>query len=212
MTWQKRTLLGIGLAIVVVGATSTAHAQYGAPPPYAPPPGYAGYPPPPPPPPPRMGVYRTGLFLGGSLGLGAITAADTCGDVCGFAGGLELHLGFMVAPRLALVGDLWFNSHGIAYSSASTTHTLYVAALQYWATDKFWLKGGIGGANMNISDDYNGFTYDDANGWGIMAAGGYEFAQINNVAFDAQLRFGHGFYSPWGDVNSWAVMIGVSWY
>lgn len=213
MTWQKRTLLAIGLATIVLGTASVAQAQYGAPPPYAPPPRYAGYPPPPPPPPPPMGIYRSGFNLGASLGLGGINA-EACGDLCGFASALEFHLGFMLNPRLAIVGDVWFNNHGIPGSDSSTTHTLFVAALQYWATDKLWLKGGLGGATMRISDDYSGFTYNDASSWGITAAGGFEFLQVNNLAFDAQLRYGHGFYGNnlGGDVNVWAIMIGVSWY
>jgi hypothetical protein len=212
MTSHKHTLLGIGLAIVVIGTTSLAQAQqYGAPPPYAPPPGYAGYPPPPPAPPPRVGMYRSGLVGGVGLGFGGISAAN-CGDVCGIAGALELHLGGMLTPRLSIGGDLWFNWHSIANSTASTTHSLYTIAVQYWATDRLWLKGGIGGATMRISDDYDNFTYSGESGLGLMAAGGLELLHAGNFALDGQLRFGHGFYDIDGDVNVWALMLGANWY
>lgn len=206
MTWQKRTLLGIGLAIVICGTTSVAHAQqYGAPPP-----GYAGYPPPPPPPQPQYGIYRSGLLVGAGLGVGGISAQN-CGDACGVAAALELHIGGMITPQVAIVGDFWFNFHSIPNSDATTTHSLYTVALQYWPADKFWLKGGLGGSNMNISSSYGG-TYGDENGFGLMAAGGIEFLQMGNFALDGQLRFGHGFFSEGGDVNVWALMIGANWY
>jgi hypothetical protein len=156
-------------------------------------------------------MYRSGLVGGVGLGLGGISASN-CGDVCGLAGALELHLGGMITPRLSIGGDLWFDFHSIPNSDASTTHSLYTVALQYWATERLWLKGGIGGANMNISSDYANVTYGDENGLGLMAAGGLEFLQIGNFALDGQLRLGRGVFSQGGDVFVWALMIGANWY
>jgi hypothetical protein len=206
---QYRSLFGFAIAaLLLLGSASIANAQYyGAPPPR----GYGGYPPPPPPPAP-MNAYRHGLTLGAGIGIGGISAADTCGNVCGVAGAFEFHIGVMLNPRLAILFDFWANNHFIPNTDASTTHSIYTGALQYWVADKIWLKGGIGGANMNISSDYDGFIYDRANGLGIMGAGGFEVLQMYNFALDLQLRLGHGFYDPYGDVNSWALMIGANWY
>ena len=216
MIRDMRIVLGLGIAtFVLLGATSVAHAQYQPPPP--PPPGYY-YPPPPPPryayppppPPRRYGVYRDGLVLGVGLGIGGISASD-CGDTCGVAGALEMHLGGMINPRLALMGDVWFNGRSVPNSDVSVVHTIYTFAAQYWATENLWLKGGIGGGNMHVSSDSVG-DLGDEDGLAIMVAGGVEFLQLYNFAMDAQLRFGHGFYSEGGDVNSWALMIGFNWF
>jgi hypothetical protein len=209
MIHGTRLGLGIGLAtILVLGSASVAHAQYQQPGYYAPPPRY-GYPPPPPP--PRRGMYRYGLVVGLGLGFGGISA-ENCGDVCGAAGSFEFHLGGMLNDRTALVGDIWFNGRSIPNSDASTLHTLYTLALQYWPADIFWIKGGVGGGNMNISSNVDGFNYGDENGLGLMGAAGIEFLQLGNFALDGQFRFGHGFYSQGGDVNVWALMIGANWY
>ena len=52
------------------------------------------------------GVYRSGLAFGGSLGAGSM-ASDGCGPYCGGAGMIEGHIGAMLNPRLALMGDFF---------------------------------------------------------------------------------------------------------
>jgi hypothetical protein len=208
-----RLFLGIGLAtIMILASGSVAHAQYQAPPPgyYAPPPpGYGGYPPPPPPPRYRYGMYRQGLIFGAALGFGQ-NDASAC-DICGGALAFEFHIGGMVTPQLALVGDFWFNDHPIANSDSSMVHSIYTFAIQYWPISQLWLKGGIGGGNVDITSATVGETSGE-NGLAIMGAGGFEMLQAGNFALDLQLRVGHGFYSQGGDVTSWALMIGTNWY
>jgi hypothetical protein len=216
-----RLFLGLGLAtIVLLGSSSIAHAQYQAPPPgyqppppppgyYPPPPGYGGYPPPPPRY-RRYGMYREGLIIGGAIGFGGNNASD-CGDECGSAFAFELHIGGMITPQVALVGDFWFNDHPIPNSDASMLHSIYTFAIQYWPMDKLWLKGGIGGGNVDITSDSAG-DLGSENGLALMGAGGVEVLQAGNFALDLQLRVGHGFYSQGGDVTSWALMIGTNWY
>jgi hypothetical protein len=207
----RATRLGLGFGIamlVVLGATSVAHAQYyQAPPPgyYAPPPRYA-YPPPPP-----RGMYRSGFVFGVGLGFGGISAHD-CGDTCGAAGSFEFHLGGMLNPRTALVGDFWFNGRDVPNSDATVVHSIYSLALQYWPADIFWIKGGVGGGNMNVSSNVDGYTYGNENGPALLGALGIEFLQAGGFALDGQFRLGHGFYSQGGDVNVWALMIGANWY
>lgn len=203
----KRITLGLAvLTVLVLGTASAANAQYYG----APPRRTYGYPPPPPPP-PAYRMYRSGLIIGGALGFGGMSAYQ-CGDVCGFSGAGEFHIGGMLNPRLALMGDFWGNWHHISNSDASSIHSLYTLALQYWATDIFWIKGGLGGSTMSITSDFDGFTYSDESGLGFLAAGGLEIVQAGFFAVDVQLRYGHGFFDIDGDVNSWAVMIGANWF
>jgi Outer membrane protein beta-barrel domain len=204
MIREKNILLGFGVAaVLLLGSVSVAQAQYGAPPPNY------GYPPPPPP--PRRGMYRDGLVLGVSLGLGNISAAN-CGDICGVGGALEFHIGGMLNPRLALMGDFMFNAHSIPNSDGTLVHSVYTIALQYWVTDIIWLKGGLGGGNIQIQSQTSNLVYTDESGFAFMGAAGIEILQSSNFALDLQLRVGHGFYNVDGDATSTSFLIGVNWY
>jgi hypothetical protein len=194
MTTGKRLVVGIGFALLTALGAAPAQAQY-------------GYPPPPPP----RGVYRDGLTFGGSIGAGSISA-ENCGVYCGGSGMIEGHIGGMLNPRLALMGDFWSAGHpwDNGYGTGTTLHTIYTVAVQYWATDIIWLKGGVGGGNMHLG--YDNAPGSDENGMALMVAGGVELVQSYNFALDLHLRLGHGFYSQGGDVNTVGLMIGVNWY
>jgi len=200
MTSGKRLALVFSFGLLATfGSLSAAHAQYGAPRPYY------GTPPAP------RGVYRSGLTFGGSLGLGAISS-DGCGAYCGGAGMIEGHIGGMLNPRLALMGDFWGAAHrwDDGYGTGTTYQGLYTIALQYWVTDILWLKGGVGFAQLNFG--YDGAAVPDENGPGIIGALGVEVLQAYNFALDLQFRLGHGFYDTGPDVNNLALMVGVNWY
>lgn len=183
---------------------------YGQPPPaYAPPPGYA--PPPPryaPPPPPRM--YRNGLVLGFAIGGGGIASPDNCGDLCGGALAIEGHIGLMVNPRLALMGDFWLNDHPIPNTDSSTLHSISTLAAQMWLTDIVWIKGGAGFGHIQVADSFG--SLGDSTGFALMGAAGVEVVQSSWFALDLQGRVGHGFYSPAADATNYALMVGFNWY
>jgi len=202
MTSGKRLAVAVGIGLLTVfGSLSAAHAQYGAPRPY-----YGA------PPPPR-GVYRSGLVIGGSLGVGGIYAQD-CGVYCGAAGMFEGHIGGMLNPRLALMGDLWGAIHAWEdiYGPGTTYHGIYTIALQFWVADIIWLKGGIGFGHMKLQGDFDAIAFGDESGLAAMGAAGVEIVQAHNFTLDLQLRLGHGFYTQGGDVNNVGAMIGVNWY
>jgi len=195
MTSGKPLALAFGIGLLTLfGSLSAAHAQpyYGAPPPV-------------------RGVYRSGLVLGGSLGAGAISSSN-CGPYCGAAGAIEGHIGGMLTPRLALMGDFWGTAHhwDDGYGTGTTYHGLYTIAVQYWATEILWLKGGLGFAQLIFG--YDGESVPDENGPGIMGAIGVEVLQAYNFALDLQFRVGRGFYDTGPDVTNLAFMIGVNWY
>jgi hypothetical protein len=213
---HRRTLslaLGLGIALAtVLGSASVAQAQYA--------PGY--YPPPPPPPPPYRGVYRGGIVWGFSLGAGGLTMPD-CGQVCGAVGMGEFHIGGMIAPRLAVMGDFWesfryFTDNNIG--SGEIYNGIYTAAAQYWVNDIIWIKGGIGLGYVQINlPTYNGYsaTFNSDQGFAFMLAAGLEIVQSYNFALDLQLRYGNAFYTPRssggdGDANEFGFMVGFNWY
>jgi hypothetical protein len=187
---------GITLAMLLADIPS-AHAQY-------------GYPPPPPP----RGYYRSGLLLGFGLGGGAISA-ELCGAACGGGFSGEFHIGGMMNPRLAVMGDVWgiFHPWDEAGFSATTAHTIWTFALQYWVNPIVWLKGGAGIGHMQLIDESSGgVTFGEETGFAMQGAVGVEVAHAANFALDLQLRLGRGFYSGGGDVNNLAFMVGFNWY
>ena len=167
-----------------------------------------GYPPPPPP----RGMYRGGLTFGGSVGAGSISSQN-CGPYCGGAGMIEGHIGGMLNPRLALMGDFWggFHPWDDGLGTGTTYHGLYTLAAQYWATPILWFKGGLGFSQLQYG--YDG-SYNEANesGTGLLLAAGVEVLQSYNFALDLQFRYGRGFYTEGPDVNNVAFMIGLNWY
>lgn len=210
----QRKLLGAvvgAVLLTILGSASTAQAQYyGRPSPY-----YARAP---------RGVYRAGLVFGFSLGIGGISASN-CGDVCGFAGLAEVHLGGMIAPNVAVVGDFWEGLHYFSgvrgLGSGETWNGVYTAALQYWPLPNLWLKGGLGFGRLLLNADtsYYGYGYsvnvDDETGFAFLLAGGIELVQSFNWAMDLQLRYGNVAYSGSngaGDLSMYAVMLGFNWY
>lgn len=188
--------------IVILGTSSVAHAQY-----YGPPRRYAapGYYAPPP-------FYRSGLILGGAVGVGLISASD-CGDTCGGGFSGEVHIGGMLNPRTALVFDAWTTIHPSANNDNATTNSIFTGALQIWLNDIVWLKGGIGVGRTSVTDQ-NDVTTGDASGLALMGAAGVELVHYVNFALDLQARAGHTFYSnsQGGDVEDFAFMIGFNWY
>jgi hypothetical protein len=197
MTSAKKLAIGVGLVVLTLfGTMSAAHAQYGAPPPYYPPP------------PPRVS-YRHGLLLGFGIGGGAITAND-CTNCGGGAGGLEFHIGGMINPQLAIMFEIWGLARPLG-DGFSLTQSIYTGSLQFWATPQFWLKGGLGGGTIDISDNYSGASFDAQSAFAVSGALGYEVLQFANFALDLQFRLAHAAYDG-GGANNVAVMIGFNWY
>jgi hypothetical protein len=210
MSHHRKTLtIALGLGIVfaaVLGTAAPAHAQYQ--------PGY--YPPPPPPPPPPRGVYRSGLIFGAGLGVGGISMSD-CGNVCGVSGLAELHIGGMIAPRVALMGDFWLGFRTFddpAIGSGTLYNGIYTLAAQVWLADMLWVKGGLGFGRGTIDAD---LYSDDESGFAILLAAGVELYQQYNYAVDLQLRYGHVSYDSlanggFGGTSQYGLMVGFNWY
>ncbi len=208
----QRRLLLVGLAaaaLTLLGSAAPAEAQYYGRPYYARAP---------------RGVYRAGLVFGFSLGIGGISASS-CGDLCGFAGVAEGHIGGMIAPNVAVMGDFWEGLHYFSgvpgLGSGETWNGVYTAALQWWPTYNIWLKGGLGFGRLLLNANggyYYGYSVnvDDETGFAFMLAAGIEILQSYNWAMDLQARYGNVAYGGGGgsagDLSMYALMIGFNWY
>lgn len=162
---------------------------------------------------------RDGLTMGASFGRGSIEVdCDTC-DAATLREALSLaaHIGYMVTPRIALVGEHWtvrYNERGGPLFDDSERHLvaqhMSTIAAQIFVTRRLWLKAGVG-VGWHITDgDYDkdlpmsGPVATSARGDGRMpeksdsaalgnatfAALGWEFAHNTVFAADIQFRVG----------------------
>ena len=214
-------IVRIGLVVVVVVAGArVAHAQSGPPGAQSPPPP-GGYPPPPPgyalppatpytPPPQPPGVHRSGLVIGFSLGVGTIGCSD-CSNSDSLGGvALDLHIGGMLTPNVALM----FDGSGVAHSfddGGTLTHVVDTMAVQVWVNDRLWLKGGLGIGQLSGSDNAGSSTQRSETRPAGMLALGVELFQGQSSALDLQLRGAATSFSGVTLTNG-SILIGYSWY
>lgn len=218
----------LGALLVPALAFAQPVPAYGPPPPGYYPPNTAG-------PPPAAGGFhdRAGrLALGFSVGLGKmkidhsdVVCTGCNGDPLSFEG--DVHLGWMMSPRLALL----FEAEGVGQTIANTgafTDTLVqstaMVGAQYWLTPQLWLKGGIGAAQLSVTRD-DGFSTtqsDSLNGGAIMGAVGYEVMSARNFAIDLQARITGGTYKDTtvnadgttkdSNLATTSIGVGFNWY
>lgn len=164
----------------------------------------------------HMARGRDGATLGVSLFTGHLGCktddGDDCGDGVQPAGGLEIHGGIMMGPRLALLGELWGMTH--REDDFSTSQVLLTGNLRAWLANRIWLQGGVGVARSTVR--FEGDLIDiesESDTVPAFAVGlGVELIQTSSFGLDLQLRAGRGFYD--GDVSLYNLGFGVgaSWY
>ena len=206
----------------VLAAPSRAGAQPGVAPPPPPPPAYGGgygrgyyYVPPPRDPTRRGFTLGVGVGLGGMSSDSNLTKCVNCNyDPIAFA--FDFHLGGMINPRLALLGELFINGQTIDAAGFNwLSQTLVVAALQFWITDEFWVKGGLGSANLTSHYDDGFYVADDTidSGLGLLAAAGYEVLHSPWFSIDLQGLLASGNYNGIDEhVNTATIGVGFTWY
>jgi hypothetical protein len=224
VTMRKTRFTAAATAALALGllAPSVALAQPGAPPP-PPPPGAGGG---------GGGYYaqptgpqhfdRRGFTIGVGFGVGGMASdsgiLEDCFD-CDYepaSVGFDVHLGGMINPRLALLGEIWGMGQSVdAYGSTTLVQTLVMFAAQYWVTPQLWLKGGIGAANLSYSYDTGSdvVSEDIDAGAALMGAVGYEVMSSPRFALDLQLRLGSGSYDGINEQVSVGMLgLGLNWY
>jgi len=193
------------LVVAFVLAPTVALAQYAPPPP--PPPSGPGYYAPVQQP---VGIQRSGFVFGFSLGAGSFNC-DSCSDADALSGvGLDIHLGGMITPTVALMFDGWGVGHPLD-GGGNIIHVMDTVAVQGFVSPQFWIKGGVGAGQLSISDDRGDTVARSDTGFGVFGAAGFEVFQGSRFALDLQLRLGTVKYDG-GSVNMGALTVGANWY
>jgi hypothetical protein len=111
-----------------------------------------------------LSPVRDGLILGASFGRGSIEVdCDTC-EAAKLTEALSLaaHVGYMVTPRIGIVGEHWtvrYNERGGPLFDDTERHLvaqhMSTIAAQLFVTDSIWVKAGVG-VGWHITDgDYD---------------------------------------------------------
>jgi hypothetical protein len=151
--------------------------RYAYPPPYRySPPAYYTYPPPA----PAHDVLYRPFTLGGGIGFGGLNFVDQYSQQQVHQSGLSytFRLGFGLRPGLLLLWDV--EGAAANYNSSTVAQTANLVALQIFATQRFFIKGGFGIADA-VEDNL-------PTQWGAAAMGGigYELVQGWNWSFDIE--------------------------
>lgn len=159
---------------------------------------------------------RSGVALGAALATGNIgcetRTGDSCGDGVNPAGGLAVHVGGMVRPELAILGEVWGMAH--TENNYTASQVLVTANVRYWALQRLWIQGGLGVARSEVSYD-SGALMASARSDVVPAFAlgvGLELLSSRTFALDLQLRGGSGFYEGDARVYNAALAVGLNWY
>jgi hypothetical protein len=176
--------------------------------------------------PPRdpQGFHRRAghLDVGFSLGLGYMHFNGGSVSDGTATGMLEGHIGGMVNNRLGIMFELQANFQQIAFdpttgNNSTMQQTLAMGAIQYWITPIFWLKGGVGFANLDIIDNNTGLASNVGNnGLGVLVGAGIELFSARRFALELQGRLTEGVYhysdGSNDNVTSGTIGLGFNWY
>jgi hypothetical protein len=166
-----------------------------------------------------------GLVWGVSLGVGGMSSEDgpiecpSC-TYSPLAWSVELHLGGMLSPQLALLGEFQGNVQtveevGGGEGTKSLAQVAAMVAAQYWITPQLWVKGGLGVSHLEFNyDDYYQTIEEPIDDGGVVLLGiGYEILSGRDFAVDLQGRYIVGSYDGIDDkISSGTVGLGVNWY
>ena len=145
------------------------------------------------PPPERYGVFGGGALWAGNLSCDG-------GDCGGFreAIGASGHLGWMLTPRLGLLGDIW----GLTSSEeprpnfrATLTFITATVNLRYWLVPALWIQGGIGNghARARVTVPFLGTAMSRSDDVFVATvAAGFEVVRGNNWALDVSVKLAQG--------------------
>jgi hypothetical protein len=210
-------LAGLATFAVVTLGVSTAFAQY-APGPPPPPPGYGqpapyGYYPPPPPP----GIQRSGLAVGGFLGLGSVGfdvdgspgADDTYGGL-----GLGLFIGGSLNQQMQLLLDVWSTVYSDPDANEDAVHNLVTINLRYFPMPKLWVQLGLGFSYFDVVDHDTETVGSTDNGGVLMGAVGFDVFQGWSWSIDISARLALSDYDDryYYDATTFGLLAGINWY
>jgi hypothetical protein len=171
--------------------------------------------------------HRMGhLVFGGSIGFGFMNDSGdriTCTNCSYTPISFEVdgHIGGMLTDRFAILFEAQANfqlvslDNGNGAGDQTLVQSAAMVAAQYWVLPMFWIKGGVGLANLTVDHQYYNAAYSDpgTNGVAIMAAAGFELFSSRRYVIELQGRIISGSYDGISDhITAGNLGIGVNWF
>lgn len=133
---------------------------------------------------------RKGFTIGGAAGIGVLhftkgmESSETQGDISL----PNMKVGWFVQDNLAI----YLNTPGQIYEKDGSDRSFegYIPSVQYWASNKWWISGGIGAALDTPAFYEKRSESNEKNNWGkgVLLSSGYELLQRKKWAIDIQAR------------------------
>jgi hypothetical protein len=172
---------------------------------------------------PSKSERRDGWIVGIGV-LGGRPINSDCPDCYSSMGaGMDLQVGRMLSPRLALLLD----THGLAVGSSqvdaygATANVLVqgvvAIAVQYWPVNRLWIKGGIGQGDVRGSATMASPTGGSVDvteteaGLGFLAAAGFELYQGDPLGVSLHARYA-GIEGAGLNRGNLLLGVGLAWY
>jgi uncharacterized membrane protein YtjA (UPF0391 family) len=162
---------------------------------------------------------RTGATFGIDIGAGHMGCTNSDGDDCDDqdndvheAGGLAIHGGFLVAPNVAILGELWGMTH--TNDRLTVSQGILAGAVRFWPVPRLWLQGGVGVAVAKASYDAEIVTFEDESDTvpAAIAGVGFEIVSTDSFGLDVELKGGTGLYRDDLNIYNLSLGVGVSWF
>jgi len=127
---------------------------------------------------------RHGIFAGGGLWAGNISCdGSDCGDFRE-AGGANGHVGYLFAPNLGLILDVWAMTS--EQNDVAITFVAATVGARFWLAPWLWVQGGLGSGHAEVRVGNFGARGDDVPA-GELAAG-IELIRGPSFSLDLQLK------------------------
>jgi hypothetical protein len=159
---------------------------------------------------------RVGLVIGASIDGGNIGCQNKNGDDCGNgahpAGGFSVHVGGMISPSLALLGEAWGMGH--TENDVTASQVIGTVALRAWVAPRLWLQGGFGVARSSLSFSSGSVMATDTSDTvpAVVGAIGLEVLRAPTFGVDLELRGGTGLYEDNVRIYNAALGVGVTFF
>lgn len=128
------------------------------------------------------------------------------------AGGFSVHIGGMVTPSLALLGEVWGMAH--TEDSLTASQVLATANVRAWIVPRLWVQGGVGVARSKLTFDDSVIMASSTSSTvpAAVAAVGVDIVQTPVFGLDIELRAGSGLYRDDVRIYNAALGVGASFF
>lgn len=166
-------------------------------------------------------MLRKGLVFGFSMGIANSNLTFTSKKQNNTNLAINWKIGYMLNPKLALLanGAASIYEYDLTDRKRLRDFGGVFASVQYFATDKFWVLGGIGiGTDAPVFYDIkpnNTVETKYYSGLGLVSSLGYEIYHKKNFALDLQSRINYTSVNlPIGKTNGFttALLLGINFY